>query len=62
VTADKALEEGVASVRGSDISPGIRAFEAALAAEREATPRRVDIPAKPEPPPPPQPEPAAEHA
>jgi hypothetical protein len=58
VTADAKLEEAVKSVQGADVSPGIRAFEAALAADRDATPRRVDIPAKAEPPKPvPQPEP-----
>lgn len=62
VTADDRLEEAVKSVQGSDISPGIRAFEAALGADRDAAPRRVDIPAKAEQPKPaPQPEPAAEY-
>jgi hypothetical protein len=57
VTADDKLEEAVHTVQGSDISQGIRAFKTALDADRDATPRRVDIPAKPEQPKPaPQPD------
>jgi hypothetical protein len=47
--ADKALSEVVASPEGSSTSAAIRAFEDALAKDREQTPRAVEIPPKPEP-------------
>ena len=56
--ADKALSEVVASPQGSSTSAAIRAFEDALAKDREQTPRAVEIPPKPEPTPVPEPVPA----
>lgn len=47
VAADKALTEAVASVLGSDVSPAIRLFEAALAEDRRLDSKPVTIAAKP---------------
>jgi hypothetical protein len=47
VAADKALVEATESVIGSDVSPAIRLFEAALAEDRRLDPKPVTIAAKP---------------
>ena len=47
VAADKALVDAVASVPGSDVSPAVRLFEAAIAEDRKLDAKPVEIKDKP---------------